>query len=396
MYDITLIFPNSPFLISETVFPPLGIMYLSAFLKKHGVSVQCLDLSLGHSLLDIKSKVVGISITTPQRDEAFKIVHELKDKGYFLIAGGPHANHMSAECYRHGFHKVIGGFAYEALLEYLKPEAKVKINSADDIPYPDRDALPIHDYKYFIRKHPATTIMTSFGCPYSCSFCAKISNKFSLQSVERTVSEIHHINEKYGFKAFMIFDDVFVSDKKRLKAIANELDGCGYLFRCFVRANLITEAVCEHLSQMGVVEVGIGIESGSDEVLKRNFKGTTREINTKAVEMLRKYKIRTKAFLIVGLPGETERTIKETITWIEEAQPNDMDVTLFSPLPGSDIFKAPEEWGITFNYNGGPLWFKGKPGNYVSNVSTEELSSEQLVMFRDFIEKACKKPELLR
>jgi len=69
--DITLVFPSSPFLLNQIMFPPLGIMYLSAFLKQHGMAVQCLDMALGHTADMAEADIIGLSFTTPQRDEAF-------------------------------------------------------------------------------------------------------------------------------------------------------------------------------------------------------------------------------------------------------------------------------------------------------------------------------------
>jgi len=107
--DITLIFPSSPFLLDQAVFPPLGILYLSAYLKQYGLNVQCLDIGIGHTADMVKSDVVGISLTTPQRSEAFKLAKKFNHMGKQVIAGGPHATHQSQECLKHGFTHVVRG-----------------------------------------------------------------------------------------------------------------------------------------------------------------------------------------------------------------------------------------------------------------------------------------------
>ena len=106
--------------------------------------------------------------------------------------------------------------------------------------------------------------------------------------------------------------------------------------------------------------------------------------------------IRAKAFLIVGLPGETERTVVETIGWVEEAKPYDVDVSIFQPLPGSPIFSNPEDWGVMFSYNGNLGWYKGMPGLYGTTCRTEGLTSDEIVAWRDLLEVKFKKKELLR
>ena len=406
--DITLIFPSSPFLIDQKVFPPLGIMYLSAYLKQEGFSVQCLDMAF-HNPDMAESDTIGISITTPQREEAYKLAEYYKGQGKVMIAGGPHASHMPEECLKHGFDCAVEGEGEESLpwiiatrktykkflVKKTTPPKKSPIG-IDDYPFPDRDALPIKDYKYLLNEKPTTVLMSSRGCPYNCSFCARINKRFRMQSAERTIDEIFHINKKYEFEAFMFFDDVFIANKKRLNAIAEGLRDKNFIFRCFGRADLIDNETCEILKKMNVVEVGLGIESGSDEVLEKNLKGTTRAINLRAVKRLHKYGIRVKAFLIVGLPGETTTTIAETSSWIQEAWPDDVDISIFQPLPGSSIFADPKRWGVAFSYDGRPGWYKGQPGKYESTISTQELSAAQIVAHRNLLEFTYKKETLLK
>ncbi len=193
--DITLIFPKSKFLLDQAVFPPLGIMYLSAYLKQHGLNVQCLDMGIGHTPDMAEAETIGISFTTPQKNEAFELAKYFKKQRKILIAGGPHATHASDECGNAGFNYVIKGYAEKNLLWLLsKPICKPVYKKGDPkintLPYPDRDALPIKDYKYEIDGRPATVIMTSRGCPFSCTFCARISNKYEMQSGWKTIDEI--------------------------------------------------------------------------------------------------------------------------------------------------------------------------------------------------------------
>jgi radical SAM superfamily enzyme YgiQ (UPF0313 family) len=399
-HDITLIFPESPFLINQAVFPPLGILYLSAFLKESGFKVQCLDLSLNdHKKEMAESDIIGISFSTPQRSNAFELASYYSKLGKTVIAGGPHATHMEEECEKY-FDYVIKGYGEEKLLELMVKlhtgcEAGFQRRDINDFPFPDRDALPIKAYKYEIDGEPATPVMTSRGCPYDCPYCARIEKGCSFQTAERTVRELNHIHESYGFNAFMIFDDIFIDKKKRLKKISHELNG-RFKIRCFGRTNLIDAETCEDMARLGVVEVGLGIESGSDEILAKNMKGTSREMNINAVKLLKQYGIRAKTFLIVGLPGETEATINETESWINEAMPDDLDISVFQPLPGSKIFNDPEGYGVKFNYNGIAGWYKGTPGKYKAMADTEELSGAELVAHRDRLESKYKRLEFLR
>jgi anaerobic magnesium-protoporphyrin IX monomethyl ester cyclase len=410
--DITLVFPNSPFLLNQQVFPPLGILYLSAWLKQSGYKVQCLDMALGAKIEEAKAGVVGVSFTTPQRFEAYSIAKKCKRMGKITIAGGPHPSHLPDECLKNGFDYAVvgeGETALDALLVFLsEPRLRDRIRDRvivtqtnqqvriDKVPFPDREAVDIHAYKYEIDGREATTIMTSRGCPFSCSFCARSIKGCRMQGSERTVQEIMTVFVKYGFRAFMIFDDVFILDKKRTKKIVEFLKPADFIFRCFARSSLIDRQNCELMKDLGVVEVGIGVESGSDEILKRNMKGTTRDMNVAAFKLLHEYGIRPKAFLIVGLPGETEKTVLQTESWIKEAKPYDVDVSIFQPLPGSAIFNDPKRWGISFSYDGKPGWYKGTPGAYETTVNTGSLGPKEIVYWRDFLEGKYKRKELLK
>lgn len=396
--DITLIFPHSSFLINDGVFPPLGIFYLSSFLQKNGLSVQCLDMGLGHTPDMAESDIIGISITTPQRKEAYELAQYYKSIGKTIIAGGPHATHMPGECFDAGFDFVIPREG-ELPLFHLLTEGKnplIPITEMDDFPVPDRTL--IKEYHYDLDGSPATVIMTSRGCPFRCSFCAKISDRYREHSAAFTMKEILDINEQYGYEAFMIFDDCFTTNRKRLKEIASLMKQSGkkFKFRCFSRANLINDETCKLLSEIGVVEVGLGIESGSDVILSKNLKGVTKEANTKAVQLLHDYGIRAKTFIIIGLPGETEQTVRETQKWIQDAKPDDVDFSIFQPLPGSLIFADPERWEVQFEYNGRALWYKGIPGLYKSNCRTKELTEERIVELRDELEGELKNKNKLR
>lgn len=402
MYDISLIFPKNNFLINPNVFPPLGILYLSSFLKEKGYKVQCLDLNL--KKLDksqILSNVIGISFTTPQFEEARYLLEYYKSLGKIVIAGGPHPTHRKKECLDSGFDYVITGYGETKLFNLLNKIYNKKNNNIyyydfSYIPFPDRDALPIKAYKYYIDEEFSTTIMASRGCLFNCKFCARIDKKFYPLKEIRIIDEIIYVHERYGYKGFMIFDDCFISNKYKLLKISSFFKDKHFKFRCFGRTNLINKEICQYIKNMGVVEVGLGVESGSNIILNNILKRTNRKINTQAINLLKDFGIRSKAFLIVGLPGETKETIEETIQWIEEAKPYDIDVSIFQPMPGSDIFKNPEKYDIEFTYNPKSLWYKGIPGQYVSNVRTKDLSSEEIVYYRDLIEKTYKNKDFLK
>ena len=382
--EITLIFPSSPFLVDDMVMPPLGVLYLSAVLKKNGVKSTIIDLSHSAELPEIKTKLVGISATTPQYPYALEVLKKLKSEGHIVAIGGPHGSALPEVCLHDGFDYVIIGEGERAILELLNLPSNQIIKSEyiediDSIPFPDRNAIDIHAYKYAIDGLPATTMITSRGCPYDCAFCANSvwGRSTRLRSADNIFEEAEELKERHGFKAIMFFDDIFTIKKKRTLEICERLRGLNMNLRVFARANNIDDEIAGALYGAGCKEVGIGAESGSQKILDMAMKGTTIEENTKAIQVLREYGIRVKLFMIIGLPGETEETVAETRRWLEEVKPDDFDLTVFVPMPTSKICKDPDRYQCHFRIDYSKSWFKGIDGKYESLVSTPGLSGER-------------------
>ena len=165
MKEITLVSLNSPFLISELVFPNLGILSLSAFLKENNVDVKVIDLALEKNP-EITTELVGISATTPQYAQALDIMDYLQDNGHKVILGGPHAFGTAEQCLEDGFDAVISGEGESALLYYLEKGkvAQFAPEPIDMLPLPDRDAIDISKYHYEIDGLSSASVMTSRGC----------------------------------------------------------------------------------------------------------------------------------------------------------------------------------------------------------------------------------------
>jgi Fe-S oxidoreductase len=163
------------------MFPPLGVMYLSAYLKIYGLTAQCLDLSLeDHHPEMAESDIIGLSFTTPQREEAYKLAAFYKSIGKTVIAGGVHPTHKKVECLGNNIDKVLKGYGEIPLMQYLIGgkfhENNLYGGNTKGLftPFPDRDALPIKKYYQEIEGRPSTPIIASRGCFFKCSFCSKI------------------------------------------------------------------------------------------------------------------------------------------------------------------------------------------------------------------------------
>ena len=128
----------------------------------------------------------------------------------------------------------------------------------------------------------------------------------------------------------------------------------------------------------------MGVESGSNAVLEAIDKGESVEQMAQAIRWARRVGIRVKAFLIVGLPGETWQTVDETAAFLEQTRPDDVDVTVLQLMPGSPIAEAPAAYGLT--PEGGATWYKGRRGEYEAHHRTAGMMAGELLAARDYLE----------
>ena len=214
----------------------------------------------------------------------------------------------------------------------------------DLIPLPDRSLLDITKHSY---------LFTSRGCPYRCSFCAssRFWNKVRFFSAERVVTEVELLINNYGVTFISFFDDLFVANKKRFFQIVELLVEKGISgkvkFSCSLRANTVTEEVVEGLKRMGVVSVGMGLESGNERVLT-NLKGSgiTVDQNREAIRLLRKYGIAPNASFVIGSPDETEQEILDTLDFIRSVEIGLFDVYVLTPFPGTPVWELAKSRGL--------------------------------------------------
>jgi anaerobic magnesium-protoporphyrin IX monomethyl ester cyclase len=399
MPKIILINPPSPFLIDDHVFPNLGLMYISAYLKKHGYNPEILDLSGGKQITNINADVIGFYSTTPQYPYVLDIFKKMKEQNpnTLYIIGGPHAT-CSPETAKYFDISVIGEGERAILrimrkypMDYPKFFCSMQIEYIDAFPFPDRDAVDIHSYKYFIDGELATSMMTSRGCPYNCAFCCNIfGRKVRFRTSYNVNLELEELQNKYNYNAVMIYDDEFFLNKKRDIEICNCFKKRKMLWRCFTRSNMVDEKLIETAAKSGLREILLGIESGSNHILKTVNKGTTVEMNREAIRIIRKYGIRVKLAMILGLPSENLKTLQETDDFLGSIEFDDIDFSILQVYPNTDIYKNPYKYDIIFQKGS---FFKGRPGHYeeCSPIHTSSLTFEEILDARNRLEKKYKK-----
>jgi radical SAM superfamily enzyme YgiQ (UPF0313 family) len=389
MSDVVLIVPKAKTEISPLVYPPLGLLYIAAALEMDGHDVSIYDMREEHNMIENvpEAEYYGFTAVTPQINDVVSSAEHLRDNTKaFLFIGGPHAS-----CFPHEledlFDAVIVGEGEAASRSVVMD----KFVQMDFIPIPARHLLDDNKIVnselwegYGYGSGPkATTLITSRGCPWQCAFCANMPQKVRFRSISDIVNEIEIIIDTYGCKNFRFIDDNFIM-RKDLLMLARNLESLNIEFRCAGRSDLITDETCEHLKRAGCKELGLGIESADNNVLKLLNKRETVEQHRKAIETAKFHGLKVKGFFMAGLPGESWETIEKNKRFVEETGLDKVIVTLFTPYPGCAIWQSPERFGIRIIENDWDRYFQTYPSE--SAIESELASKEELTAhFKEFV-----------
>ncbi len=250
------------------------------------------------------------------------------------------------------------------------------------------------------------------NCPFGCGFCGGRMSPFlrriRMRTSENIVQEMVQLYETYGVTGFMLYDDELNVNPKIVElmdliAKSQERLGVEFRLRGFIKAELFTDQQAEAMYRAGFRWILVGFESGHERILTNIQKKAAREDNTRCMEIARRHRLKVKALMSVGHPGESEETIRATRDWLLAVRPDDFDATVITTYPGTPYFDEavetkPGVWTYTYPKSGDRLhslevdyrevaeYYKGIPGEYTSYVYTDYLSADELVKLRDWLE----------
>src|SRR5579875_924703 len=257
--------------------------------------------------------------------------------------------------------EVADGHAFADIkgLSY-RNEAGVIVHNEDRPILHDMDALPwvtpiyqrdltIENYFIGYLKHPYISIYTGRGCKSRCTFClwpqTVGGHVYRTRSVENVIEEIAWSKKAFPqVKEFFFDDDTFTDDLPRAEAIARGLGKLGVMWSCNAKAN-VPRKTLEVLKDNGLRLLLVGYESGNQQILHNIKKGMLIDVAKRFSKDCHELGIAIHGTFIMGLPGESEETIRETIDWARKINPHTIQVSLAAPYPGTFLYKQAVENG---------------------------------------------------
>lgn len=212
----------------------------------------------------------------------------------------------------------------------------------DSLPFPDLDASPVARYRApDASRLPMVTMITQRGCIARCTFCntpQKDGNQIRGWSNERIVAEIQHLQATHGVREVSFVDDVFTNRRGGPVKLCNMMVDAGLdvTWYCNARADQISPKMARAMQRAGCHQVFLGFESGCDDILRAMRKGETVAQLERGAKLLKDVGIRISVGFIVGYPGETDASVERTIALCNRVQPNRVQFTRFTPIPGSE------------------------------------------------------------
>ena len=368
--------------------PPIGLGYLKACLVKEGfkgvkvVDMGGLKVESVREIIRTKSpEIVGITTFTEARGNALRAVAIAKEINSQIktILGGVHAtimyqqimeNYPAVDIICRGESETtivelfqalnnsddlrkVRGIVYRQDGEIVVTEEREKIKDLDTLPFPNYNDLDLKKYREVggsWKGKPVASIITSRGCPFSCTYCSSHSvwGDWRHRSISNVLGEVEWLVSKYGYERVNIVDDIFTLNKARIEEFCQGIlnRGLRIEWRSQTRADCVSLELLELMREAGCQFLTFGVESGSPTILKNLNKRERIEDIVNAFAWCKKADIKATFNVIIGAPGETRATIEETRNLIKKTKPDYLSTANLRAYPGTALWKQAQDEGL--------------------------------------------------
>ncbi len=408
--------------------PSLGLLHLAGQARRDGYRCSIIESDVqGLGADDVIARVVrakpdyvAITLFTVGVWQASQVARGIKARcpGTKILIGGPHVSSLGDETMQRfgefdlaviGEGEVIFSQVLAAMdaggplknipnLIYREGDGQITATRResirvpmDDLPLPAWDLLPgfpraylpaVYDYP----RGPVGTIAASRGCPFHCKFCDTSTFGAAVRAyTPRAVFEqIQLLNHRWGIRHIVFVDDLFIASPKRTTELCRLIidHGLKITWSCNTRVDCVKPELLKVMKRAGCWEIEFGLETGANELLERMDKHARVERGEQAVRWCHEAQIRSKGLFMLGYPGETPATIEKTKQFVGRLPMTVMNLTKFTPYPGSPIYRDLYGTNIRSDH-----WEKMNGMNFVwspEGISVEELDREYRSVLMSF------------
>ncbi len=378
---------NPPFLPGVMRHPPnipLGLAYLTAVAEKNGHEVKVVDClpdnmdnnQLAKQVADFKPDIIGVTSATSTSQSALQAIHALREAcpDALTVLGGAHFSFTDVDTINQcpDVDVIVRKEGEETLLDlarYVAGEKKLGdvmgitfrkdgitvqmpdrpyIQNLDELPFPALNHFDLNKYTIFGKRY--LPIITSRGCPFQCAFCSTsrmVGATFRGRSPKNVVDELEWLKNKHGAEAFVFYDDTLTYDKKRIYEICDEIKQrkIKLPWDCTTRVDQISRELLAKLKEASCQEVFFGVESGCQKILDNVHKRTSVELNETAIQWAKEADLFVAISVLIGYPGETRETMKQTLDFVRKVKPDDAYLSIAMPFPGTELRTLVESMG---------------------------------------------------
>ncbi|MCO6175113.1 B12-binding domain-containing radical SAM protein [Flavobacterium sp. NRK F10] len=359
-------------------YPPLGLLYVSGYLLSKNIKHEVFDSTFStqkEQLTYLKEKqpeIVCIYTNLMTKINVIRLIRILRSKAYGtpkIILGGPDVTYNVANYLKAGadflvigegeettyelccallngkdYHN-LDGIAFQENGKVIQTNPRTKLKDLAILPLPNRAAININRYlETWKNNHgkSSMTISTQRGCPYTCKWCstAVYGQSYRRRPVRLVIEEIKELKATYNPDMLWFVDDVFTVSHKWLKEFHSEIlkENIHIPFECITRAERLNDDILQLLKESGCYRIWIGAESGSQAIIDAMDRRVDVQTVKEMIQKTNRIGIETGTFIMLGYPGETIADIKETITYLKEANPTHYTITIAYPIKGTGLY----------------------------------------------------------
>ncbi len=395
---------------------PFFLAYATSVLKKNKIDAVLVD-AISEGLTDKefidrikkeKASLVVLETSTPSISVDLKIAKKIKDEtGAKICLCGPHVSVFKERILKdndfvdfvaYGEYEyivrdlavalkenkelgVVKGLIYRKKKQVVVNPPMPIIENIDELPWPERDSLPMYNYRDSNAglPLPGLQLVAGRGCPFNCSFClwpsTMMGHKYRTRDPKDVIDELEYCLKKWNYRSFYFDDDTFNIGEERIIRICEEIRkrGINIPWEAMARADTATPKMLKAMKDAGMYCIKYGVESGDQAVLDRVGKNLDLKKAEEMIKITKKMGIKTHLTFTFGLPGETWETIKKSIAFLMKTNPDSVQISINVPFPGTRYYGELDKKGLILTKD----WSK-YDGYQYAVMRTEKLSADDL------------------